>query len=142
MNILLVEDNHLFGEFIGASIEGIVAVETLREAKEYLRENRVDLILLDLGLPDSDGIATIKGLADVKVPKIILTGRSDLIKEAAKHKILDFIYKGSPADIVERIQFNVNKIKSKRVRFPDHVFEQLKVYVSPCFEVEELTIAR
>lgn len=126
MKILLVEDNHLFGEFIGAHIDGVTAVETLRDALALLNTERFDLLLIDLGLPDSQGMDTLRAFAGFKIPKIVMTARGGLLKEAMATSICDFIHKGDPREIVERIQFNINKLTKKRVRFAPEIFAQLK----------------
>ena len=54
------------------------------EAVELAREHRPDLILLDLGLPEIDGIeATRRILAERDVPIVALTGRSRGLAEEA-----------------------------------------------------------
>ena len=54
------------------------------EAVELAREHRPDLILLDLGLPELDGIeATRRILAERDVPIVALTGRSRGLAEEA-----------------------------------------------------------
>ncbi|RLG12542.1 MAG: hypothetical protein DRN71_06020 [Candidatus Nanohalarchaeota archaeon] len=53
--------------------------ETLKTAIEYLNTNAHDIVLLDMGLPDSDGVETIskfnKNCPDT--PIIVLTGLDD-----------------------------------------------------------------
>ena len=54
------------------------------EAVELAREHRPDLILLDLGLPELDGVeATRRILAERDVPIVALTGRSRGLAEEA-----------------------------------------------------------
>lgn len=129
MKILLIEDNHLFGEFIGAHIDGVTAVETLRDALALLNVERFDLLIVDLGLPDSQGIDTLRAFSHVKTPKIVMTARGDLLKQAVQGGCVDFVYKGDPKEIVERIQFNISKLR-KPQRFAPDVFEKLKSCLS------------
>jgi CheY-like chemotaxis protein len=66
IKILLVEDNpadaDLLSEFLEEADEtqwSLVHVEKLKEALQTLRENHFDVILLDLSLPDKQGLATV-----------------------------------------------------------------------------------
>jgi CheY-like chemotaxis protein len=73
-------------------------VGTLNEALGVLKEQLYDVILLDLGLPDSYGINTFLSIhnQNPRIPIIILTGTNDetirpyVIKEGA----YDFLVKG------------------------------------------------
>jgi signal transduction histidine kinase len=83
--VLLVEDNHgdarllreIFNEHEGHS--NLIHVETMHEAEAYLAEHSVDLILLDLGLPDAQGLGAIRRAyaAAPRVPLVVLTGFDD-----------------------------------------------------------------
>ncbi|HEY8555144.1 MAG TPA: diguanylate cyclase [Burkholderiales bacterium] len=72
--------------------------ETLSEALRCLQERRFDLILLDLGLPDSQGLETFARMHDhaPQVPIIVLTGLDDdeLAIQAVKEGAQDFLTKG------------------------------------------------
>lgn len=66
LKILLIEDNlqeamlfqDLLADFPGFTID-LIHIETLRDACQYLNHEHVDLILLDLSLPDSQGLETV-----------------------------------------------------------------------------------
>ncbi len=82
IEILLFEDNlgdaGLIEEMLEES-EGVYhleVVETLEEGLVLLKDHFFDVILLDLGLPDSDGIDTLIGVHKIstKTPIIVLTG--------------------------------------------------------------------
>jgi len=84
--VLLVEDNpgdaRLINEYLKIStatpIE-LITKETLRVAIDFLLQNKVDAILLDLALPDSNGQDTFKKINEKfpSIPIIILTGLGD-----------------------------------------------------------------
>lgn len=139
MRILLVEDNHLFGEYIGAHIENVTAVDSLAAALETLNRERFDLLLIDLGLPDSRGVDTLHAFSGFKTPKIVITVTDRHLKETAQLGACDYILKGNPREMIERIQFNLNKLARKRLQFAPEVFEVLK----GCFQshVPELALA-
>jgi CheY-like chemotaxis protein len=85
--ILLVEDDQadagvllrLLGESSGADY-GLVHKETLGDACLHVGEERVAAILLDITLPDSTGVDTVRTMitaAGPEIPIIVLTGGSD-----------------------------------------------------------------
>jgi CheY-like chemotaxis protein len=105
MKILLIEDNpgdaylieeHL-EEFANFSYE-LKTAATLREALCVLSKEHLDLILLDLELPDSYGIKTFFSIHNKKphIPIIILTGLNNKTIEsyAVKEGAYDFLVKG------------------------------------------------
>jgi DNA-binding response OmpR family regulator len=87
IKILVIEDNpgdaylveEQLEEFANYSYD-LMIVETLDEASSVLKEQPFDVIVLDLGLPDSYGINTFLSIHTINpmVPIIILTGVSGL----------------------------------------------------------------
>lgn len=105
MKILLVEDNpgdarllrEALGEVRGNDFE-LVHVERFAEALRCLAEKSFDLILLDLSLPDRQGldmIASIRGEA-AGVPIVVLTGLDDEESslKALRQGAQDYLVKG------------------------------------------------
>ena len=128
----MIEDQVCFSDLIITVLEGldIEAVESLKEAKEKLDIQRYDMLLIDLNLPDSQGLDTLRRLSHYKIPKVVLTGQFDLSEEASS-MCEDYLIKSDISTIYERIMFNVAKIrKAKRPRFSNETFEQIKA----CFE--------
>lgn len=85
MRLMLVEDDRSIAEPLVAGLERqgyeAVWVETGADA---LNSDPVDLVLLDLGLPDLDGQVVCRRLRDRSdVPIIVLTARSDEIDRVA-----------------------------------------------------------
>lgn len=87
IKFLLIEDNPgdalLVEEFLVEVFESaeLVHETTFREAKKHLNgKNSFDAILLDLSLPDSNGINLVEGMIDAagQIPVIVLTGYSNL----------------------------------------------------------------
>jgi len=86
LHVLLVEDNPDDAELLreslaesrGERIE-LTAVETLRDGLAHLEHGPVDLLLLDLSLPDSQGLDTVRRALThaPRVPIIVLTGLDD-----------------------------------------------------------------
>jgi two-component system response regulator QseB len=84
LRILIIEDNDRLGAFIAAGLSaggfGVDASSTIDEARTALRVLRYDALVLDLGLPDGDGLdflRQIRGAGDA-TPVIVLTARDDL----------------------------------------------------------------
>ena len=103
--ILTVEDNSrdlfLLEHMLKASrlaIGQLFSTDTVAEAYELLRTEKIDLVLLDLTLPDSFGIHSFIHLKPIvqKIPVIILTGMDDteLGLEAIKEGAQDYLVKG------------------------------------------------
>ena len=84
--LLLVEDNagdarllrEMFNEQGSHNIE-LMHVESMSEAEEHLAEHKVDIILLDLGLPDAQGLEAVRRAraAAPRVPLVVLTALDD-----------------------------------------------------------------
>jgi DNA-binding response OmpR family regulator len=107
MRLLLIEDNARLGELIveGLEQEGFVIDwrETLEEGMEARGLAAYDLILLDLGLPDGDGLDLVRRLRrdrDV-VPILILTARGGLGEKIAGLDVGADDYLVKPFDIAE-----------------------------------------
>ena len=105
IEVLLVEDNpgdaRLIQELLSdakmACFE-IEVVERLSDSLEALSERRFDVVLLDLSLPDSSGLDTLKKVlsSTQQVAIIILTALSDedLAVEAMRKGAQDYLVKG------------------------------------------------
>jgi two-component system KDP operon response regulator KdpE len=92
LRVLIVDDEPPIRRFLRTSLgyEGyqVLEAENGQEALDAFRRNAVDVLVLDLGLPDIDGFEVIRRLREVgsAVPIIILSSRTD---EAGKVKALD-----------------------------------------------------
>jgi two-component system KDP operon response regulator KdpE len=90
--VLVVDDEPAITRFLraGLSSQGylVSAVADGRAALEAVRRNAVDLIVLDLGLPDIDGLEIIRRVraAGSALPIIVLSSRAD---EKGKVEALD-----------------------------------------------------
>jgi len=110
--ILVVEDDKTISDFLVASlVSSGYAVELAtsgRGAISITADTQFDLILLDLGLPDLDGIKVLKSIREwSEVPIIIVSAR---IEEAEKVEALDagandYIAKPfGPSELLARIR--------------------------------------
>jgi two-component system, cell cycle sensor histidine kinase and response regulator CckA len=105
IRVLLVEDNpgdaRLFAELVrdaGAGQWKLVHVDRLSAALDRLTREPFDVILLDLSLPDADGLETlIRAHTEApKVPIVVLTGHDDeaLAVRAVRAGAQDYLVKG------------------------------------------------
>lgn len=82
MFILLVEDDPFIAKSIRLALEhlkfSIEHVNTAKEADYFVKNSAVDLCLLDLGLPDQDGLELLKTWREQKIglPVLVLTARN------------------------------------------------------------------
>jgi signal transduction histidine kinase len=105
LRVLLVEDNGGDADLIAELLSRdaccdmeITCVVRLAEALRCVASARYDIVLLDLGLPDSTGLDTLRAMRReaVRLPIIVLTGNNDeqtglaAIREGAQ----DFLVKG------------------------------------------------
>ena len=105
LQIVLVEDSAsdavLLQENIlssGTTDISISVVQSLNEAKEHLKNNHPDAMLLDLTLPDSSGLNTVREVRSISpdLPIVVLTGVDDENTgvEAVRTGVQDYLIKG------------------------------------------------
>jgi signal transduction histidine kinase/DNA-binding NarL/FixJ family response regulator/HPt (histidine-containing phosphotransfer) domain-containing protein len=105
LRVLIIEDNPPDAELLAELLAGrddhflVERVESLRDAELRLkRPPAADVILLDLGLPDSDGLVSLERVigAAPELPVIVLTGLEDeaVGVEAVRKGAQDYLVKG------------------------------------------------
>jgi PAS domain S-box-containing protein len=105
IKLLLVEDNsgdvRLLEEMLNERQVDKFAVTNLAcisEAVDHLAANAVDIILLDLGLPDTQGLNAVRRMhaAAPRIPLVVMTGCDDeqLADQALQEGAQDFLVKG------------------------------------------------
>lgn len=80
MKILLVEDNINIRESLEYSFKvkniNLVSKSNIKDTLDYLKNNKVDLIILDVTLPDGNGFDLYKNqIKNMEIPVIFLTAR-------------------------------------------------------------------
>ncbi len=110
LRILLVEDNagdaRLLGEMLSAEPQGgfqLIHALRMSEAVIHLTEGKIDVVLLDLGLPDAHGLNSVRRVvaAAPEVALIVLTGLNDdeLAAQAIREGAQDYLIKGQVNDL-------------------------------------------
>ncbi len=105
LQVLLVEDNagdaRLLREMFSTEKAGsfeLTHLLRMSEAMIHLAKGGVDVLLLDMGLPDAHGLDTVRQAhaAAPNIPLIVLTGLDDeaLAAEAMKEGAQDYLIKG------------------------------------------------
>ena len=105
MRILIVEDNPLDARLVELSLSEVrgfsfhmVRKATLGEAVSYLENEAVDVILLDLDLPDSSGLETlVRCVRHAKnAAVVVLTGFDDdrIAAQCVRMGAQEFLAKG------------------------------------------------
>lgn len=90
-SVLVVEDEPQMRKFLRASLSSrgfrLIEAETAREAMQLATSHTPELILLDLGLPDGDGIELTQRIREwSQVPILVLSARG---REEDKVRALD-----------------------------------------------------
>ncbi len=126
--ILTIEDNpsdlflleHMLRSS-GLDIRQLYSTDTINDAYRLLREWEIDLVLLDLSLPDSWGIHSFQQLKAVaqRIPVIILTGLSDttLALEAIKEGAQDYLVKSDLTEglLAKSIQYSLERKRNLEI---------------------------
>src|ERR1700730_13871217 len=120
--VLLVEDNpggaRLLREMVteqGSRDIELTHVECMSDAEAYLVERAVDIILLDPGLPDAQGLGAIRRAhpAAPQVPLVVLTGLDDesLAVQALQEGAQDYLIKGQidPRGLLRFLRYAIER---------------------------------
>ncbi|UHQ96242.1 hybrid sensor histidine kinase/response regulator [Natrinema halophilum] len=77
-------------------IESIEYADRLHDGLATISGTSIDLVLLDLELPDSSGVDTIEAMTQrvPSIPIVVLTGRTDVGVEAIQRGAQDYLVKG------------------------------------------------
>ena len=117
--VLVVEDERDIRELLRRFLEragcSVLTTASGAEALHLLSTSHVDLVLLDLGLPDIDGAEVLKE-ASPRIPVIILTARSDTQDRISGLKLGadDYVVKPfSPTEVVLRVKAVLSRSRGR-----------------------------
>jgi len=126
LRILLVEDSpveaHLIRSILGATSFRVTSVDRLSDAVAVLRSAAIDVILLDLNLPDSHGSATLDAVLEHagSIAIVVLTANGD--EQAALDAVAmgaqDYLIKGTASGdtIVRSIRYAFERVCAEEDR--------------------------
>jgi two-component system KDP operon response regulator KdpE len=134
--VLVVEDEPQMRRFLRASLAShgfrLIEAETQKEALEQATTHSPDIVLMDLGLPDGDGMDLTRRLREwSRVPIIVISARG---REEDKVDALD-----AGADDYLTKPFGVNELLA-RMRVALRHSEQSGAAASPVIEVGPLRL--
>lgn len=100
VDVLIVEDDPFFSELLTDMLAlhfpyihvGAVA-GSLADARNFLKKNRIDLLFLDIELPDGKGFELLTAMDEVEFEVIVTTSHSSYAIDAVRHSALDYLLK-------------------------------------------------
>jgi len=129
LNILLVEDSPVDAALVREHLRHdpaiqcrIVHAERLSDALHCLNTAHVDVVLLDLSLPDSHGLETVRRLQTVstEVPLVVLSGlhNEEIALQAVREGAQDYLLKGhTDGDVLMRtIRYAMERKRAEAAR--------------------------
>lgn len=134
--ILIIEDEPQMRRFLRASLTShgfqLVEASTGKEGVALATSHNPEVILLDLGLPDTDGMALTRDLREwARMPIIVISARG---READKVEALD-----AGADDYLTKPFGVSELLA-RIRVALRHARQARGAVEPVIEIDKLRI--
>jgi len=100
--VLVVDDEvgirELLSEILGDEGHSVLTAENAARARDVRSREQVDLVLLDIWMPDTDGVTLLKEWAangQLNVPVIMMSGHAtiDTAVEATRYGALEFLEK-------------------------------------------------
>ncbi len=126
LRLLLVEDSitdaALLQEYMLSNADwhiDLTVAASINDALEYIKNNQLDAVLLDLTLPDSEGLETVARIKDAKseVPIVVLTGIDDenVGIEALRIGAQDYLVKGQVDSrfIIRSVDYAIERKKTE-----------------------------
>ena len=121
LRVLLVEDDTALAAFLRVALAASAepaSVETagdLHDALERIRGTSPEAVVLDLNLPDSEGLATLRAVlaSAPQLPVVVLTGVADveIARQALQLGAQDWLVKGDldPAVVQRAVRYAVER---------------------------------
>lgn len=118
--ILIVEDSKTIRDIVTDNFAGegydVESAETAQELKAKLEIIKPDTILLDLILPDGDGLSLIKNIREyTDVPVIVISGKADMVDKVVGLEMGADDYVGKPLQMKElsaRVKAQLRRYKA------------------------------
>lgn len=138
MEILLIEDDpadarllrEMFNDRRSPDVQ-LVHVELMSDAEALVARNPFQAILLDLGLPDAEGIEAVQRirLAAPRTPLIVLTGRNDesMATRTLQEGAQDYLLKGQidAAGLLRAIRYAIERKATQQALMQERELAQV-----------------
>ncbi|MGX1930556.1 response regulator [Flagellimonas sp. 2504JD4-2] len=127
--VLIIEDdesnNQALQEMVKSKSLEAIAAKNAKDARVLFKNEHPDLVVLDLGLPDIDGIELLSELKTQKkeVPVIVFTGREltkKELKQIERHKDTSVVLKTTKSydRLSEETELFLNMLNSTQTEYP------------------------
>lgn len=122
-NVLIIDDDPQDIQTMRIHLHGVAVVSDVLSGKlalDFVRQNTVDVILLDISMPMMDGFETFEELRKmeecINVPIILVTGRcdKDTILSSGVMGVDGFLAKPVPKDILVQKVLEVYRVKQSK----------------------------
>ncbi|MCW8878130.1 MAG: LytTR family DNA-binding domain-containing protein [Kangiellaceae bacterium] len=121
MNIVIVEDEPVIAQRLKRQINNIAELKPAKinhfdsfdDAQEYLAENTIDLLFLDLNLHGTSGFDLLKSVTAASFHTIIVSAYAEQAIKAFEYGVVDFVAKPFNQ---ERINQAVTKVLDAKAR--------------------------
>ncbi|HJX37363.1 MAG TPA: sigma-54 dependent transcriptional regulator [Anaerolineae bacterium] len=120
--ILIIDDQETLCYFLTESLEEkgyqAIAAYTAAEGLEVVTRQQIDLVLLDLKLPDGDGLDVLYEIrkADSSLPVIVLTGHAGVESAVQAMKLGAYDYLEKPINLEELSIAAAKALESRAMR--------------------------
>jgi len=149
-NILLIEDEASIADNISYALQtegfNVFWVQLGNSGIIHLQNNSVELVILDIGLPDINGFEVCKSIRKFSdVPIIFLTARSEEIDRIVGLEIGadDYVSKPfSPRELSARVKTILKRVQRNDILQTSSSFEINDQQNSICYQGEKLALTR
>jgi signal transduction histidine kinase len=127
--LLIIEDNPGDARLIREMLDEDEALQaelflvgSMNDAEKHLTNQRVDFILLDLGLPDSQGLDAIQRIRAISpdIPLVVLTGMDDdeLAAQSLRVGAQDYLVKGQiqTRELLRALRYATERKRLERLK--------------------------
>ncbi|MBD3878201.1 MAG: response regulator [Quinella sp. 1Q5] len=151
--ILVIDDDEMNLQIAKMILERKLPCEVLCadngiDGLEILRNQRVNLVLLDIMMPDFDGIETLQEIRDDEtiknVPVMMLTASGDIenIQKVGELNVKDYIKKPfMPADLIKRVEKKLAETPSESILLlgdDENILQGMRKLIEENFQHEVL----
>lgn len=100
----------------GIKFKKMFLVHSWRSAKEILKNENIDVIVIDLDLPDTNANEIIDNLEKIDIIKIVVLSDNRVYPEKLKKVVDDFIFYGDCNEIsIRKSIMNINQLRRAKV---------------------------